>query len=59
MFSKREEVIIGLIKQGLTNKEMAALLNIKEKTVKWYLTGIFKKAMVRNRVQLAVKDFAA
>ena len=40
--------------EGKTNKEIARLLNISEKTVKHYMTNIMHKLQVRNRVEAAL-----
>jgi len=50
----REEQILKLIAQGLSNREIGEILNIAEKTVKNYLTNVFQKLQVRNRVEAAM-----
>ena len=50
----REEQILGLIAEGLSNKQIGGRLEISEKTVKHYLTIILHKLDVRSRVQAAV-----
>jgi two-component system, NarL family, nitrate/nitrite response regulator NarL len=52
--SKREEDILKLVTQGLSNKEVGAQLDIQEKTVKHYMTSILQKLQVRNRVEAAM-----
>lgn len=49
----RERQIVTLIPQGLSNREIGEKLSLTEKTVKYYLTGIFQKLGVRNRVEVA------
>lgn len=44
-----------LLKQGLSNKEIARELSISEGTVKNYLTDMFKILKVNNRTQAAKK----
>ena len=39
---------------GLSNKEIGDRLDIKEKTVKHYVTNILQKLHLRNRVEAAV-----
>lgn len=50
----REEQILRLLGQGLSNKEIGARLDIKEKTVKHYVTNILQKLQLRNRVEAAL-----
>ena len=52
--SDRENDIYGLVSSGLSNKEISRALGIAEKTVKHYMTSIFRKRHVRNRTELAV-----
>ena len=51
----REEQILRLVAQGLSNKEVGRSLNLQEKTVKHYMTNILQKLQVRNRVEAAIK----
>jgi DNA-binding NarL/FixJ family response regulator len=53
-FSRREEEVLRHLLRGLTNKEIASVLNISEKTVKQYMTIIIQKLNVRNRVQVVL-----
>lgn len=50
----REQQILMLLSQALSNKEIASKLELTEKTVKHYLTSILKKLRVRNRVEAAL-----
>lgn len=50
----REREIVGLIAEGLVNKEIAARLFIGEKTVRNSLTVIYSKLEVANRLELAI-----
>jgi two-component system, NarL family, nitrate/nitrite response regulator NarL len=52
--TSREEDILKLIVEGLSNKEIGGRLELSEKTVKHYLTIILDKLNVRNRVQAAL-----
>ena len=54
--SKRETDIYALIHKGYCNKEIGRSLSLSEKTVKHYLTNIFRKLKVRNRVELALRS---
>lgn len=47
--SPREREVLRLVAQGRTNREIAALLVISEKTVARHLTNIFTKIGVTNR----------
>src|SRR5215470_16817315 len=52
--SSREEIILAQVSKGLTNKEIARALNLREKTVKHYMTHIMQKLGVRNRLEAAL-----
>lgn len=57
--SRRESEIFRLVRRGCCNKDIAKHLGITEKTVKHYMTTIFRKLEVRNRTELAVLNPAA
>ena len=50
----REDQIFRLLSAGLKNKEIGRRLNLSEKSVKRYVTCIFEKLNVRNRVEAAM-----
>ena len=52
--TKREEDILRLVAQGLSNREVGQTLDLQEKTVKHYMTAILQKLHVRNRVEAAM-----
>ena len=52
--TRRERQLIGLLAQGLKNKEIAYQLSITEGTVKVYLSRLFLKVGARDRVDLAL-----
>lgn len=52
--TSREEQILRLVSGGLSNKEIARQLDLSDKTVKHYMTNIFQKLHVRNRVEAAL-----
>jgi DNA-binding NarL/FixJ family response regulator len=54
ILSKREAEIHALIRQGCCNKDIGRRLSLSEKTVKHYLTNMFRKLDVRNRTELAL-----
>jgi two-component system nitrate/nitrite response regulator NarL len=51
VLTAREEKIADLLGRGKTNREIAEILNLREKTIKHYMTNIFQKLGVRNRVE--------
>jgi DNA-binding NarL/FixJ family response regulator len=53
--TKREEEILELIAQGLSNKEIGRTVNLAEGTVKNYVSRIMDKLHARTRTELAVK----
>ncbi|MBR6243527.1 MAG: response regulator transcription factor [Ruminococcus sp.] len=52
--SEREQEIIELVAQGLSNKEISAQLYLSEGTVRNYISTILEKLCLRDRTQLAV-----
>lgn len=50
----REQEIVGWVIQGMTNKEIAARLEISDKTVKTHLSNIFNKLKINRRLELAL-----
>jgi DNA-binding NarL/FixJ family response regulator len=52
--SRRENQLITLVSQGLKNKEIASVMEISEGTVKVYLSRLFEKVGVRDRLELAL-----
>ena len=52
--TKREIEILSQVASGMFNKEIAANLNISERTVKNHISNIFKKIDVSDRTQAAV-----
>jgi DNA-binding NarL/FixJ family response regulator len=50
----REEQILRLVADGLSNKEVGLKLDLQEKTVKHHMTRILNKLQVRNRTEAAV-----
>ena len=49
--SKREQRVISLVSQGLSNKDIAAELCISEQTVKVHMRNVMGKLHVQNRQQ--------
>ena len=54
LLTNRELNILYEISKGLKNKEIAEKLFLSEKTVKNYITSIFKKIEVEDRVQATI-----
>lgn len=52
--TQRENEIVSLVLDGLSNKEIGMRLNISIHTVKTNLEKIYEKTGVHNRVLLAV-----
>lgn len=50
----REEQILREVSIGLTNKEIAMKLELSEKTIKHYMSGVLHKLSARNRVEAIV-----
>lgn len=52
--SYREQQIAKLLLQGKQNREIAAALDLSEKTVKSYMTNLMAKLNARNRLEAAM-----
>ena len=52
--TKRERQVIGLIADGLTNKEIGQILHLSPYTVKSHVHNILEKMALHTRVQIAV-----
>ena len=50
----REREILGLITEGLTNRQIGERLFLAEKTVKNYVSGLLAKLGMARRTQAAV-----
>tara|TARA_Y100000389_G_scaffold190325_1_gene215046 strand:+ start:1171 stop:1824 length:654 start_codon:yes stop_codon:yes gene_type:complete len=57
--SKKQRMILNLLSDGLNNKEIAEEMYVSEKTVKNYLTIIYKKIECKSRAEAIsfIKDF--
>lgn len=54
LLTQRERDVARMLGEGLSNKLIASMLNISERTVKAHLTSIFQKLDVQDRLQLAL-----
>ena len=53
--SVREKQIVDQLKLGKTNREIAAALQVSEKTIKHYMTLLMQKVDARNRLEVAMR----
>ncbi len=53
--TEREREVVGHLREGKSNKQIARDMDISERTVKAHLTAIFGKLGVPDRVQLLLK----
>jgi DNA-binding CsgD family transcriptional regulator len=51
--TRREEEVLGGVTRSLANKEIAASLNLSERTVKFHVSSLLTKFRVRGRMELA------
>ena len=54
LLTKREEELVQLVAEGLTNRDIARQLGLTEHTVRNYLFRIFNKLGTSNRLELAL-----
>jgi DNA-binding NarL/FixJ family response regulator len=54
LLTKREESVVDLVAEGLTNRDISHQLNLSEHTVRNYLFRIFNKVGTSNRLELAL-----
>jgi DNA-binding CsgD family transcriptional regulator len=50
--TRREEEVLGGVMRSLANKEIAAALNLSERTVKFHVSSLLAKFGVRGRMEL-------
>ena len=50
--TRRETLVLQLLAQGLTNKQIALNLTISEHTVKFHIQSIYSKMRVNNRAEV-------
>ena len=57
LLTPREEQVVALVAEGLSNRDIARELSLSEHTVKKYLFRIFEKLGVSTRVELVLYAF--
>lgn len=55
LLTSRESEILRLVSQGIQNKEIAAVLGIKVRTVEYHVSNILRKLGVSTRIEAALK----
>jgi DNA-binding NarL/FixJ family response regulator len=58
LLTPREEQVVALVADGLSNREVAAELGLSEHTIKKYLLRIFDKVGISSRVELVLYAIA-
>ncbi|MGA7634387.1 MAG: response regulator transcription factor [Terriglobales bacterium] len=51
--TRREQELVGLIRHGLSNKEIGSRINLSEQTVKNHIHRILRKVGVNDRLEIA------
>lgn len=54
LLTPREEQVVALVAEGLSNRQIAIELNLSENTIKKYLFRIFEKLGISTRVELVL-----
>jgi DNA-binding CsgD family transcriptional regulator len=54
LLTPREEQVVALVADGLTNRGVAVELGLSEHTIKKYLLRIFDKVGISSRVELVL-----
>ena len=55
MLTRREQEVLAGITRSLANKEIAASLNLSERTIKFHVSSLLAKFQVQGRMELARK----
>ena len=53
LLTNREDEVLKQVALGLTNKEIAARMQLSDKTIKNYLANMFQKLHISRRAQAA------
>jgi DNA-binding NarL/FixJ family response regulator len=54
LLTPREEQVVALVAEGLSNRQIAVELNLSEHTIKKYLFRVFDKLGISSRVELVL-----
>jgi len=54
LLTKREEGVVHLVAEGLTNRDISHQLSLSENTIRNYLFRIFNKVGTSTRLELAL-----
>ena len=54
LLTTREEQVVALVAEGLSNREIAKELGLSEHTIKKYLFRVFDKLGISSRVELVL-----
>ncbi len=54
IFTRREAQLLALVSRGLKNKEIASALGVTEGTIKVYLSHLYQKHGIKDRLELAL-----
>jgi DNA-binding NarL/FixJ family response regulator len=54
----RQRQVLSLIARGHTNKEIARLLGISQRTVKFHVAALFGRLRTTNRTETLARAFA-
>lgn len=52
VLTSRERSIVPLLVHGWTDREIAGHLNLCERSVKYYISGLYRKLIAQNRANL-------
>jgi len=52
LLSRREKEVISLLMQGKSNKQIAFMLGVSERTIEFHLKNVYAKLQVTSRVEL-------
>ena len=57
--TEQERRVVTELARGLSNRQIASVLDLSEHTIKFHLKNVFTKLGVRSRVQVIVNSGAA
>src|SRR6266480_3590346 len=57
MLSKREQEMVRCLERRLSNKEIAVMFGVTERTVKFHVSNILRKLNLRSRADIASQVF--